>query len=593
MWGKIKIIFLVGIVFLVLPFFVFADYGGQKTTFFVDSNYDLLNRQEVEATLIRISPQLYFYLEDNWWNALDRERTTEVKFALQSLEEEFENKIYPELSETFGSEWKPGIDKDPHITVLIHPIKKEAGGYTNTGDEYPKLQNPFSNEREIIYLNSKYITSPLAKSFLAHEFLHLITFNQKERIQGVTEEIWLNEARADFAPTFLGYDENYQDSNLQRRVKAFLQSPTDSLTEWLNESPDYGVINLFTQYLVDHYGIEILRDSLKSEKVGIPSLNYALEQNGFSENFSQIFTDWTIAVFLNDCSLFPKYCYLNENLKNLRVSPSLNFLPLFGKSTLAFTYGTKNWAGNWYKIIGGQGDLKIEFIGFPDRSFKIPYLTEDSSGSWTVNFFELDNSQQGKVLVSDFGTKIRSVVMAPSLQDKIIGFDGEEIEYAFFWSASTQEEIEGEQPTQTEDIQTLVQKIEFLKRQLETLQAELKKQLAGEEQEEKEEKEEEKEKEKEKETFSQTLEQNLRYGDRKEDVKVLQTWLAKDSEIYPEALITGYFGPLTQAAVIRFQEKYKKEVLAFWGLEKGTGFVGQTTRAKLNELYGGKLLSKE
>jgi hypothetical protein len=36
--------------------------------------------------------------------------------------------------------------------------------------------------------------------------------------------------------------------------------------------------------------------------------------------------------------------------------------------------------------------------------------------------------------------------------------------------------------------------------------------------------------------------------------------------------------------VIKFQEKYKKEILSPWGLEKGTGFVGRTTREKLNQI---------
>jgi hypothetical protein len=48
--------------------------------------------------------------------------------------------------------------------------------------------------------------------------------------------------------------------------------------------------------------------------------------------------------------------------------------------------------------------------------------------------------------------------------------------------------------------------------------------------------------------------------------------------------VTGNFLSLTQAAVIRFQERYASEILAPWELKKGTGFVGRTTRLKINEL---------
>jgi len=80
---------------------------------------------------------------------------------------------------------------------------------------------------------------------------------------------------------------------------------------------------------------------------------------------------------------------------------------------------------------------------------------------------------------------------------------------------------------------------------------------------------------------------NLKIGDRGEAVTLLQTWLARDIAVYPEGIVSGWFGPLTKAAAIRFQEKYHEDVLAPWKFTKGTGYVGSTTRAKLNALYGG------
>jgi len=77
---------------------------------------------------------------------------------------------------------------------------------------------------------------------------------------------------------------------------------------------------------------------------------------------------------------------------------------------------------------------------------------------------------------------------------------------------------------------------------------------------------------------------NLTTGSQGNEVKELQKCLAKDPEVYPEGEVTSYFGSKTKAAVIRFQEKYRADILVPAGLEKGTGDVKKLTRAKLNEI---------
>jgi hypothetical protein len=87
---------------------------------------------------------------------------------------------------------------------------------------------------------------------------------------------------------------------------------------------------------------------------------------------------------------------------------------------------------------------------------------------------------------------------------------------------------------------------------------------------------------------------NLSYRMTNSDVKELQKYLNTHGFIVAPSGAgspgkeTTFFGSLTRLAVIKFQEKYAKDVLAPWGFVKGTGYVGKTTLAKINELIGNK-----
>ncbi|HEY4501505.1 MAG TPA: peptidoglycan-binding domain-containing protein [Candidatus Paceibacterota bacterium] len=70
----------------------------------------------------------------------------------------------------------------------------------------------------------------------------------------------------------------------------------------------------------------------------------------------------------------------------------------------------------------------------------------------------------------------------------------------------------------------------------------------------------------------------LRMGSNGEDVRVLQKILSSDPSLYPEGLVTGFFGPLTELAVKRLQAKLKIDQV---------GAVGPQTLAKINELLAG------
>ena len=127
-------------------------------------------------------------------------------------------------------------------------------------------------------------------------------------------------------------------------------------------------------------------------------------------------------------------------------------------------------------------------------------------------------------------------------------------------------------------ITSLQQQIEKLKTQITELNAQLEslRQLKGEV----------KETVKEVKGTLQLIKQ-LRRGMTGDDVKLLQEFLATDPDIYPEGLISGYFGPMTERAVKKLQKRMCLDQV---------GNVGPQTLRRINELleegagksYGGE-----
>ena len=163
---------------------------GRQDTFYLVDLVDLeVYRRPFELRLV--SPHAYWYVEEGLnVRQRDLERSAQI----------FEEDIYPRVTAVFGEEWSPGIDNDPHLNIINARLRGVAGYYSSS-DEYPESISPFSNQREIIYLNTSVL--PMGSSsyleVLAHELQHAIHWASDP-----TEDTWINEGLSELATSLAG-----------------------------------------------------------------------------------------------------------------------------------------------------------------------------------------------------------------------------------------------------------------------------------------------------------------------------------------------------------------------------------------------------
>jgi hypothetical protein len=439
----VKISIVSAILFFLFAPSSFADSLGQSKTFNVDSTYDYNGRTEIVTTLHYIGGRSYFYLENNWWNSLSSRERIQIETNIFNLSSEFDKIIYPKLTEFFGGVWDPGIDNDSRIVILMTKLRQDIGGYFNSCDEYSRTQCARSNEREMIHVNADFILDRSMKDFLAHELQHLIDWNQKERLGDLKEDVWTNEMRSEYAYNFLGYNNPYSESLLETRVKNFLDNQYDPLGEWRGAAGDYGAINLFAHYLANQFGENIFSSMSQNNLVGIISINQALKDAGYTEDFDEVFINWSLANYYNSLAIGKggKYGYTNPSLKSIHISPMVNSFYSYG--FVSFSESVKDWSPRWYLLknnLSNQNNsvaLKIEFKSFdPNANFKIPYMVHYKDGSYELNFMNLEN-QVGTSYIFNFSKDVESILAVPANHSKTTDFTNNDSLASFILKAST------------------------------------------------------------------------------------------------------------------------------------------------------------
>ena len=270
---------------------------GSISTFWLFDLYNLRAYQS-DLELKAITPNAYWYFEPE----------TEVEPEnLRKAIKGFEDMIYPEVSNYFGEEWRPGIDDDPRL-FLVHAPLNGAAGYFSSGDEHETRVSPFSNQREVVYLSipGMELGTNNYLQVLAHELQHLIHWNHDP-----TEETWVNEGLSELSVAISGFG--------HRAFTGFTDRFAKSLVHWpLNEgySAYYGGAGLFMHYMAEHYSSGgTLMGLIQEEANGIEGINNYLQHSGFNTTFNKVFGDWVIANLLDEDSGIYGYSHLDVQSK--------------------------------------------------------------------------------------------------------------------------------------------------------------------------------------------------------------------------------------------------------------------------------------
>ena len=408
-------------------------------------NLGILSQDQIDADLMATGEHSYVYVESSEWGV------SVFQAHVDSIIELFEHHtpsspdsgIYQLDIATFGPV-PDEIDDDPRIYILLMDIQDADGGhgggyvagyFTEVNEIRDKVWDSYqkkwfySNEVEMIYIDTDPGFEPSQLEFtrgvFAHEFQHLIHWGQDSN-----ELTWLDEGCAELAMFICGFPPDDPGGHLYY----FINNPETSLMEWeYNDQggifADYGASYLWALYMYEQYGgKEFIRSLVSNTKNGLYSVDEELKKIDPSYSFPSMFTDWTMANYLdvdeNDTTFISqysyKYTYRNADLRSIGngIRPTATH-SAYDVSNAQETID--NWSANYIMFTGVPTEsLKIGFNGVMQEAYGVKVATLNNLDAVGVHEILLDSNKDGELLLDGFGDMVNGydiAVMIPSLQN--------------------------------------------------------------------------------------------------------------------------------------------------------------------------------
>ncbi len=245
---------------------------------------------------------------------------------LQLFSERFDDFIHPTVTSAFGGE--SDLDDNDRVVILFSPAVNAltprgatgfVGGFFFGIDLVP--ETPGSNAGEVFYTlvpdpdglfsdaREKEAILEIVPGILAHEFQHMVHFNQRVLLLGAeaNEALWLSEGLAQYAEELVARD--YGEAGDVDSEELFRDGARERSRRYLAEPEAVSVVIaagqgtleergggfLHVMYLVDRFGEAILDAMVRTTRIGVDNVE---AETGTL--WPELLSDWWAAIRLDE-----------------------------------------------------------------------------------------------------------------------------------------------------------------------------------------------------------------------------------------------------------------------------------------------------
>lgn len=358
------------------------------------------------ATLLSVGEKCYVYMANETIAALGESiAISRCNFYRNG----FDEVIYDKNVEFMGHpDGRFGdIDGDSKVTIFIVDTNGSGGFYLQK-DEI--ATHPYSNHREMIYIDQRFATSQVALMTIMHEFNHLIWFNNE-----MDEGHFLLEGAAEFSIFYAGYTSDWE--NLTGHTNLFSENHQQSLLSFhLNGGrplmEDYGKSYLFILYLVEQFGIDFLSNLVLAHPDGPLGVDFALNETGSNAKFNDVFLNWITTCSIDSENFaLGKYGFINVDFTVVPDDVISNY-PLQRSDVIHYPYGF-----HVKKLVQPPDNFTFSITNpYPTYSMGVSIALHDQSGWHVMQSLHSESSELININVS--GKEINEAYIVTSLMQE-------------------------------------------------------------------------------------------------------------------------------------------------------------------------------